>query len=359
MTYPKEGRVNAVWSATFDHVDGQALVTNRVVKRNADSFAAVWTYSPGGGFSAVTAALRGFSIWLAVFRFRVEQVYLVCSRSVFGFIRDIPALLLARFGVRVVVHCHGSDFVDLFNLPVIGALARYLYRNCEVIVPSAHLINALTQLPVRQVHLVENFIECDNDPVLLTKPSDCLRVYWNSNVISSKGVVDVAEGVALARAEGLSIKFTIIGRPIADEEASERRMAEFLEDLAQNEENKVLGSVSKETAADLLREADVVILPSRYSSECQPLAIVAAMGAGRQVIVSDTPALSATVGDYPALRIRPGAENVKKALIAAARIDDCDLLELHEAAYRARIRFSADLFDRKIRDLLFRPMANR
>lgn len=339
------------WSADLHSLTGQAIVTSRVVALLKRAGAIAFLYRG--------KRLRSFGSWLwSALRLtgslpgrRVQVLYLVCSRSTAGFLRDLPAYLTQFFGVRVVVHVHGSDIVGLCRRPWVGPIARFLLARCELIVPSAHLLVPLRGVGMRQVHLCENFseyVEPSGASVLPTQAesgSRPWRILWNSNVMASKGFFAVAEAVRSMVEEGRSVRLIVLGRPIGDEVMDLRACQDALLRLLGPGWIEHPGQVDRAMAMHLLHEADVVCLPSRYSSECQPLAVIEAMCAGRQLVIADTPALLATVGDYPCEKVSgPLASEVRFALqrIFERPVND---EALRAAVSRARSRFSAERFD--------------
>lgn len=344
------GKRTALWTADMSRLDGQAIVTRRVVRSLGNAISFRWEYRPGRGLQVLSSLGMALSVWARAWVSGVDQVYLVCSRSTLGFLRDIPALSLAFFGVRVVVHLHGADLLLLCQRPFVGRLARTLYSKCEVIVPSAHLIDEVRSIPVRKVHLCENYIEEGGGPITASPPGSPLVVLWNSNVMASKGFRQVAEAVELARANGLAIRFVVIGRVIGDAEASANDMQRLLDLIDEVDENIIWGPVSQKRVQELLRECDVVVLASEM--ECQPLAIIEAMGAARQVIVTDIPSLRATTEGYPALFVQRNPSSVAEALFQAAETDEDKRSDLAKAAEVARVRFSNSRFETAIREIL-------
>lgn len=341
------------WSADTGQVTGQAIVTARVVALLSGRGTRDFSYNGSGLRSIASCGASAFRLMTAVLRGHVSTLYLVCSRSNAGFVRDIPAYLSHFAGVRVVVHVHGSDVVDLCRRPWTGRWARAVFSRCEMVVPSPHLLAPLHELGVRRVHLCENFTEPASGPISATEVSTPVstrpwRVLWNSNVMASKGFFAVAAAVEALAAEGVPVRLVVLGRPIGDEAMDQSVCDEALRRLEGESWVERLGLVDRPTAMRQLHSADVVCLPSHYRSECQPLALIDAMCAGRPVVIADTPALRATVGDYPCEIV---SEQTSAAVKAALR----DVLHrpptsdaLQAAASRTRSRFSADRFDHDI-----------
>jgi glycosyltransferase involved in cell wall biosynthesis len=349
----KQVQARAVfWSASFDLTTGQALVTARVAKSNYGIKWSMAVYPPGVkgvlGFARATLILCN-----AILFGRCRVVYLVCSRSVLGFMRDIPALLPALFNIRVVVHVHGSDVSDLLSRRLIGVVAKFLYRRCEIIVPSLHLHKPLNERGCTNVYVIENFARM-TFPTRPRNARETFQLLWNSNIMASKGIREFVEGALIARAAGVPLSLVVLGRPIADGEASRAEMEAYSETLLGLDWINVRGPVSPEMAERALIEADLVALPSRYPTECQPLAIVQAMCAGCKVIVADTPALRATMGSYNAWFVKPTADAISKAIVEAATTPNID----HGMKVAAMARFNPSLFDERMTAILKESLKN-
>ncbi len=344
----------AVWTPELTNVSGQNIVTCRVVNVQSDRLGTVYAYR-GNTLPEISKTLwQAARLAVSVISGQHAGAYLVCSRSSVGFLRDLLPLFTSRLGARVVVHVHGSDFPELLKRRGVGPLARWLYASCEVIVPSSHLLEPLAAFRFHRLTLCENFAEGGGDAARSEQSSGLapLVVLWNSNIMASKGIAELVEGVRLLRGEGAAIRLVLLGRPIGDSERSEADMRAYLDGLRGEEWIEVKGVVPPGAVPEFVTASDVVALPSEYSSECQPLAVIQGMLAGRTVLVSDTAALRATVGDYPAIFVQRNPGEICEALrpLVASRIRPSS-----DATARARDRFSPERFDRCMRDALAPP----
>lgn len=349
----------AIWSADWHGTNGQAIVTRHVVEGVKFVNWTFANYRVGHG-RALSSVLRAtLIIWWALLYDQVQVVYLVCSRSTFGFFRDFPALGAVLLRRRVVIHCHGSDIIDLLSCRKVSFLARLIYKRCEIVVPAKHLVADLKQLGILRINMCENFIvqhpKTTIDPTL--QSGNKLLVVWNSNIMSSKGFFDTARAVELAFARGVTIKLLSLGEPLSDNEMSAAEVRQRLSALLDADWFDYRGTVSADEAIAYTAKADVVVLPSRYSSECQPLSLIQAMCYGVDVIVADTAALRDTVRDYPALILNnPTSENISNALerLQMQKADNNnDTKEKRQiAALRAQARFSKERFDRQMFEIL-------
>jgi glycosyltransferase involved in cell wall biosynthesis len=291
-------RVVGIWSHEYVGVqaNGQALVTAHVV--NLLPAASVIRFVYGGKrlltlFSWLVALVR---LWAMAATGRVPTLYLVCSRSMFGFVRDLPAYFTLLMGVRIIVHVHGSGIVSMPHWRVLGPIALWALRRCEIVVPSTHLVAPLKQLQINNIRVCENFTVSGVGGLPIERTAD-LMVLWNSSIMANKGFYLVADAVAQLVQDGIDVKFVALGDPVGDEvlgiAAATARMAE----LKTKPWFEYHGKVERRVGVALLAGADVVCLPSQF--ECQPLAVIEAMCAGRAVVIADIPALRATVGQYP------------------------------------------------------------
>jgi len=337
------------WGSRTNGVTGQSIISDHVLEGLGDISWIDLRYSIGGLRSFFSVIARTFSAYYATSFGRTDFIYVVCSRSTFGFLRDFPILMLSLFGKKTIIHVHGSDILDLLKRRFIGVLARSLYQRCAIIIPSAHLDRALRQLGCTSVHVVENFAtDLDHSVDAAPLPAHTPAILWNSNIMASKGIMELVKGAELARRRGADLHLTIIGKMIPDRDATQDQLERFIASLANKPWITVLGPVPHRRAIELLRQADIVALPSRYASECQPLAIIQAMCLAKSVIVADTPALKATIGTYPAIVTTPDPSSLADAIEVCLAQANALQISQTQAAPEAIERFSIKKFDKSM-----------
>ena len=175
-----------------------------------------------------------------------------------------------------------------------------------------------------------------------------LRALWNSNLIFSKGCLLAIDGCISAFENGLDVSITVLGRPLGDDVYSKEAIGEEVSLRAKQACVDYVGLVSLTQAHTLAALSDVVLLPSSYRSECQPLALISAMVNGCEVVVCDTPALRATLGSYPAWFVE---ENVSDVVIVLSKIAEKKLVT-DESIELARRRFSRSRFFEEMSNVL-------
>ncbi|MEL6829754.1 MAG: glycosyltransferase family 4 protein [Pseudomonadota bacterium] len=315
-----------------------------------------YVFEPSGKVSSVISWLAAcFRLWKNALTLRNGTLYVVCSRSNFGFLRDLPALILANFNFRVVVHSHGSDILDLLTKRRISPLARAVYQGCELVVPSDHLRSPLED-HTKHVEVCENFFQVTGLSQEWPQ-SQRFRVLWNSNIMSSKGFFDVAEAIARLVDKNCEIVLTVLGAAKGDLEMSLKDVLKKLSTYQRFEWVDFVGRVEHHTLSEYISQSDLIALPSRYPIESQGIAVIEGMCSGRALIVSDIPALQTTIRGYPSETVPTNDIDALEAaisrLVEEKRNDPKGFFERRqEPAQFARERFSIERFDSKMIEIL-------
>lgn len=332
------------WSSSLDVVTGQAIVSKRVFdKINPNNWIKL-IYPSGVRFIYVYAS-NIVRLYYFVFVGKIKTAYIVPSRSLFGFIRDIPVLLISLFGVRTILHIHGDGLNELFKKKYIGCLASFLYARSEIIIPCKHLV----VFPIRpkNIFIVENYSTIPKHYNPKSFYSDEVKILWNSNVMATKGVNILVDGLLCASKYKINFKLTIMGKPLGDSLMNQLEIDSYSDYLKEETWINYLGAVSPNKVSNIMREHDIVALLS--INECQPMVIIEAMCCGLKLIVSDIPGIRNTIGDYPAYFVKRNKDSVAKAFLHA-----CHDLPVDESFRRDAIkRFSSSRFDNQMKEILY------
>lgn len=334
----------SIWTPSLAEDNGQNIVTREVVETCRPK--KVYEYQiKSYGFVFFYIYIRNF-FELVLKRDRV--IYVVISRSKLGFLRDLPVLLLQYFSKVVVVHCHGSDIIDLLKTPILGVVAQLLYRRLTFIVPSKHIFEVLLKSGFERTTLIENYYSNASSQTYCPKrSSDKIRIIWNSNVMKSKGILKVC---GLIETLDERFELSVYGKIIPEAGENFYNFKKTLNQYFENERITYIGPVKPDVLEAELGSYDVVILPSQYGSECQPMAIISAMCAGLSVVLLDTPALKATAGDYPAKFVKIASQaSLRSAVYESIEVDQ-KIIDL--AASKMQKRFSKSTFHTKMFKIL-------
>jgi glycosyltransferase involved in cell wall biosynthesis len=229
----------------------------------------------------------------------VDSLYIVASPSPLGLMRNVLAVVIARPHVsRIVAHVHNGNYQQIFEQPVISKGAHYLARNVDRFIFLSEILSerVSSYIPPPKRYVVRNTIDpevrCTEEEVgekIRTRSQrDTLRLLFLSNMIPSKGYMDVARAVSILRSKSNSLD---VHADFIGDWPDERDRSEFHTFLVQKElQNAVTvhGRVSRRaTIKAVLLDADVFVLPTYYPNEAQPLSIIEAMNAVTPVVSTE------------------------------------------------------------------------
>lgn len=228
--------------------------------------------------------------FLAYKLFKADKIYLVPGQTFFGVTKYTIFILLGKIlGKEQTVHIHGN-FVGRQYEILKGFRKRYfkalLSKSDKGIVSSeslTHNMNAF--INPKDIYILYNFLE---DYLFLSKEqveqkikNNSLRIVYLSNLMEEKGIFDLLKALVLLEKKGIEYKAKIAGNI---DEKHRFRIEEYFNNLKHTE---YCGIVSGKTKKDLFLWANVFVLPTFYTMEAQPFAILEAMGTGSLILTTE------------------------------------------------------------------------
>lgn len=219
---------------------------------------------------------------------KYDLCYLALTCHGRGFLKDAPfALLCKLFRRKLVLHQHnkGMDrdvdrwpyrflFPLVYNKTKVILLSRFLYQDISRIVPE------------------ENVLVCPNgiqDFAVTTKQESELkqtvRIVFISNLIKSKGVLDLIEACRLLKERNEAFLCDIIGNETC--ELNRQDIERIISDKGLEDFVVYNGALYGEDKEKALHNADIFVFPTYYSDECFPLCILEAMRHALPVVTTD------------------------------------------------------------------------
>jgi glycosyltransferase involved in cell wall biosynthesis len=230
---------------------------------------------------------------------RADIIYITIAQSRLGFAKDMLIIRWATlWGRPVVVHMHGGNFGGFYAALTAGErrLVRSTLDRLSAIIVLTEKLKADFAMADgwrERTHAIVN--TCDAEPGAVRRLSDRkLRVLFLSGLLVSKGyreTISAVAGFAQQRPEW-AVTLDVAGRffperDFSDTEQQARDLAELLAILPPNVTAKYHGEVGGAAKASLLAACDVLVLPTCYVNEGQPIAIIEALTAGAVVVASD------------------------------------------------------------------------
>jgi glycosyltransferase involved in cell wall biosynthesis len=261
----------------------------------------------------------------------------------------LPALILGRLSrARVVVTEHYTGFVRGRITGFDLLTARLAFRYADLVAPvSANLARAIEAIePRARVRVVENVVDTDvfhPAPEPLGAPTEGrpARLLTVAALATKKGHRYLLEALGALRAGNgrHDVTLELVG------DGEERgRLEELARDLDLGEAVRFYGEQPKERVAELMREADLFVLPSLY--ENLPCSLIEATASGLRCVATAVGGVGEIIdNDGAGILCRPGDAQALAGAISSAleRIPPPDPAAL---AARARERFGYEAFAR-------------
>ncbi len=200
-----------------------------------------------------------------------------------GQLKDLPYVAAARLAGRpVLVHHH--SFAYLRSSPWHARLVLALLRGARHLALCGCMADALARrygIPRAQVDVLSNAAFLPPPPPLAARergPGLCLG--FLSNITPDKGIWAFLElGDALA-ARGVAVQALVAG-PVAGGIATR-----FAAEIARRDWCRHLGPVYGEAKAGFFGAIDVLVFPTVYANEAEPVTLLEAMSAGVPVLAN-------------------------------------------------------------------------
>ena len=215
-----------------------------------------------------------------------------------GFLLIARARRLERF-----VHHHSFAYLDSPRW-LSRALVWVAGRDATHVVLCEHMEGLL-----RSVYGAKNVTVMSNaslvakprrDTVVANPRSQLRTIGMIGSLTEEKGVPDFLELVGLVQAAGLPVHARLAG-PFSSEE-TKRRVLEQADRLHID----YLGPIYGESKEQFLRHLDVLVLPTRYANEAEPLVVLEALAHGTPVIAFGRGCIPGTIPPECGLVIDPG-----------------------------------------------------
>lgn len=246
--------------------------------------------------------LKAWTYAKALMRFMVLR--LTCGRGLVhihsssgpSFLRKALFLLIGKaFGCRVIFQIHSGGFLDYYQSrgPTMKFFIRQVLRRSDRIV----VLTASWKKKIGELVGSGTRISVVGNPIDTSKyhpfPRDSrsngqLHLLFLGALIKNKGVYDILDCLARLQQQGLNMRLTLAG----DRELAKVRLhaqQSGVEDLID-----LPGWVSEATKLELLRNSDLLLLPSY--KEGLPLCVLEAMAVGLPVVCSHAGGLADLVG---------------------------------------------------------------
>ena len=229
----------------------------------------------------------------------INSVYIALGTSRAGFFRDAlmiwPAFIMGR---RVVVHLHGGGYKNFYESGPswLRKIIRYMFNKVDVFIVLGRLLRDQFDFVDgidKKIRIVPNGFPLDfqnPNPKTISK-DEPLRILYLSNLIPSKGYLDVLEACRiLVQKRKIPVRCDFCGafvKTVTEKEERFHDKTSFLKlihGLNLQDFVNYHGTVRGDQKLNFLHKGNVFVLPTYYPWEGQPISIIEALAHGMPVI---------------------------------------------------------------------------
>lgn len=212
--------------------------------------------------------------------FHPDLVYLTPTTSGPGLVKDcMTAMAIRNSGSRVVLHFHNKGVSTRQDHFPYGLFYRILFRDAKVILLSERLYPDVERFVARKdVQACSNGIDCPAFPA--REEHEVPEILFLSNLLPSKGVVDLLDACRLLKERGYRFTCRVAGAPSAG--ITGEHFVRLVNERKLNDVVRYNGPLYGSGKQDAWARADMLVLPTRNDSF--PLVILEAMAAGLAVV---------------------------------------------------------------------------
>lgn len=235
-----------------------------------------------------------FIVLWHLLRHRYAACYLAITCHGIGFLKDAPFVLLCKlFGCKVIIHQHNKGMARDVDRWLYRWLLPLVYRNTTVILLSWKLYSDIERVVKR-----EQVVICPNGiPDIEVQP----RTHYNpvphllflSNLIESKGVIDLLDACRILKERGYRFVCNFVGS-----ETAEINAERFQREVHSRGLDQVAYYKGRKYGEEKVRQfetSDMLVFPS--SNDCFPLVLLETMQHALPVVSTDIGATTDIVED--------------------------------------------------------------
>lgn len=235
-----------------------------------------------------------FKLCYRLSSFKPALVYYTIAPFGFAFYRDsLFVFFIKLFRVKIVFHLHGKGIQQQCKNKLKACLYRVTFKNTVVINLSKGLNYDLKDIYKGKIYNIPNGIPDDFISSRVDEIESTNLLYL-SNLVKSKGVLDLLYALEKLKGEDLNYHLNIVGNP-ADIGIDELKST--ISDLGLNDKVEVLGPKYKKDKLIELQNGDIFIFPTYFKNECFPLSILEAIQNENVVISTDNGAIKEILED--------------------------------------------------------------
>lgn len=297
---------------------------------------------------------------LTILSNKIDVAYFTCSRSILGSIKDVILINFASFKkIKIINHLHGSDFYDFLHSSP-DWYKRILFHAYSKVDTSIVLLESMKEqfkdFKEMKLEVVTNFYDKELDRKVEEKEKEKLNILYLSNIIKSKGILELINAFDELSKKHEHIHLNIAGNFLGDSYLSKNEIEDmFLKQISQSKKINYLGAVYGVKKIKLLQRSDIFVLPSYYKSEAFPISVIEAMACGNAIITTKYKYLPEVIKSENGILIDTHSPDAIKDALSELIDDNLKLRTMQSHNINeARENYSVDQYIKKLKKIVLK-----
>lgn len=249
-----------------------------------------------------------FKTLFACCNIKTKTVYFQPSISGITYIRDLLIILLCKFfRKKIILHLHGKGIATIAEK---SRLYSFLYKlglnNSFLIVLSESQKKDIDFTNPKKIYVLNNGIPLLNQGESKVKTSSTINFLYLSNLLRSKGILDLLDACKLLNQNALDFKLEIIG---SEGDISSEELNSIINSYNLINKVKFHGPKYGNDKIEYFEKSDVFVFPTK--NEAFGLVLLEAMQFGLPIIATDEGAIPEIVEHGNSGFIFPKGETIQ------------------------------------------------
>ncbi|GAA0486550.1 glycosyltransferase family 4 protein [Salinibacillus aidingensis] len=259
-----------------------------------------------------------FRAFMSSLLYRNSIIYLSISQTKLGLFRDCIIIFLCKlFGnCKVITHLHGNNLANVIDETngFLNKFISYTLKKVDIGIVLGKKLSKNYKGLVQKVKVVSNgipfnFIKTDE---IHSKPNkDFFSILYLSNLMEEKGYIDLIKATTELINEGYNLQLNLAGSIFNKEDFNE--VLQYIENKKVDKYITYCGIKKGDEKKDLFLGADVMVLPTKYKVEGQPMSIIEGMAAGLPIISTNKGIIAELIAGCGYI-IQPSVKDLKEAI---------------------------------------------
>jgi len=258
-----------------------------------------------------------FQLCFMLIVYRPNLIYFAPTISGLGFYKDLFCVILIKIfkkhNTPLIYHLHNRSILGLIKKKSLNFhLYTFFFKKTKVIVLSKIFIDDVsTFVNLKDIYVLPN---CVNDNFSFSKKDQDFTFKQNiitfgflSNLIKSKGILDLLDAARIIKMKGFNFNLLIGGSEV---DLNYVDLSQHIKNYNLENNVKLLGPIYNSEKVNFFQKIDFFVFPTYYHMECMPLVLIEAASYSLPIISTNIAAISDIVTTENGFLINPRDVNL-------------------------------------------------